>query len=395
MGSFITNIFLLASVHGFLLAALLFFKKKNRNANRVLSFAIFILALDLLFVYSTITEFYKTFPSTFGINFAFPFIYGPIFYLYTKIVTGNETHFRAKHLLHFIPFVLAHLYVSPFYLLSAQGKLAQIEIYLNEIQYDLVFIGFLKAVHGIIYTSFSLGLIHRFDKNLRESLSNIDKIKLNWLRFLITGTLIVWIVVALTILIPVFVDPSLNIYDSIIYFFISIFIYAVGYGALNQPEVFNYHDEKIKLADAKEETESTGTAKYIKSSLTEVDIERIKTELIDIVEGKKLYLKSDLTLSQLAEELKASNHNLSEVINTSFNKNFYDFINFYRVEEFKQRIKKPEYDNYSLLAVAFDSGFSSKTSFNSIFKKYTNTTPSEYKRQMKLQFVLDAENRHG
>lgn len=389
MSDIITNIFLLAAVQGFLLAALLFFKERNRNANRVLSVAIFILALDLLSVYSTITEFYKTYPSLFGINFAFPFIYGPIFYLYTKIVTGNETHFKTKHLLHFIPFVFAHFYVSSFYFLSEQEKLAQIEIYLNEIQYDLLLIGFLKAVHGIIYTSFSLRLIHRFDKNLRESFSNIDKIKLNWLRFLIAGTMIVWFVVALTILIPVFVDPSVNIYDSIIYFFISIFIYAIGYGALNQPEVFNYHDEKMELPET--ETESAGT-KYVKSSLSEEDIERIKTGLIEMMERKKLYMKSDLTLSQLADELNASNHNLSEVINTSFNKNFYDFINFYRVEEFKERIKKPEYENYSLLAVAFDSGFSSKTSFNSIFKKYTNTTPSEYKRQMKLQFVLDSEN---
>ncbi|MEW6194971.1 MAG: helix-turn-helix domain-containing protein [Bacteroidota bacterium] len=390
MSDIITNIFLLAAVQGFLLAALLFFKKRNRNANRVLSFAIFILALDLLSVYSTITEFYKTFPSTFGINFAFPFIYGPIFYLYTKIVTGNETHFKTKHLLHFIPFVLAHLYVSSFYFLSEQGKLAQIEIYLTVLQYDLLVIGFLKAVHGIIYTSLSLGLIHRFDRNLREAFSNIDKIKLNWLRFLIAGTMVVWFVVALTILIPIFVDPSLNIYDNIIYFFVSIFIYAIGYGALNQPEVFNYHNEKIKAEET--ETGLSETTKYVKSSLSEEDIERIKTGLIDIMEKKKLYLKSDLTLSQLAGELNASNHNLSEVINTSFNKNFYDFVNYYRVEEFKERIKKPECENYSLLAVAFDSGFSSKTSFNSIFKKYTNTTPSEYKRQMKLQLVLDAED---
>ena len=100
-----------------------------------------------------------------------------------------------------------------------------------------------------------------------------------------------------------------------------------------------------------------------------------------LAENKKAFLNSELTIDQLALEIGVSKHNLSETINSAFQKNFYDFVNSYRVEDFKQRIKNPEFANYSLIAVAFESGFSSKSSFNTIFKKYTGTTPSEYRKQ--------------
>jgi AraC-like DNA-binding protein len=100
------------------------------------------------------------------------------------------------------------------------------------------------------------------------------------------------------------------------------------------------------------------------------------------METEKPYLNQNLTLQKLSEQLKTSSHNLSEVINTRMNQSYYDFINQYRVEEFKTRLKDPESERYNLLSIAFDSGFQSKGTFNSIFKKSTGMTPSEYKSSM-------------
>jgi AraC-like DNA-binding protein len=81
--------------------------------------------------------------------------------------------------------------------------------------------------------------------------------------------------------------------------------------------------------------------------------------------------------------MKISNHNLSEVINSRLNLSYYDFINSHRVEEFKNRIADPENEKYNMLSIAFDSGFKSKGTFNSIFKKLTGMTPSEYKSSVR------------
>ncbi|NOY60505.1 MAG: helix-turn-helix transcriptional regulator, partial [Calditrichaeota bacterium] len=94
---------------------------------------------------------------------------------------------------------------------------------------------------------------------------------------------------------------------------------------------------------------------------------------------QKPYLISDLTLPQLANMLHISAHNLSEILNTYMQKNFFDFINHYRVEEVKNKLSDPKTQHLNILAIAFDAGFNSKTSFNTIFKKYTGQTPSQFR----------------
>jgi len=375
MPQIIVNIIQLAIVQGILLSLLLYLKKENRHANRVLSVAILILSLDILCIYLSQMRIYEKYPFLFGFNVGYPFIYGPIFYIYTLLVTRREGKFKPKLLLHFIPFVVVYLYASPFYLLSHDEKLLKINEYMTQLQWDMEIISIFKPIHGILYTWLSLRIITEFSERLKISFSNIDKKKLDWLKFLIMSTMIVWVVVAIVILAGLILGSHDILFNVIIYFFISIFIYAIGYGALNHAEALNQTELEIDAI------QDQIRDKYEKSNLRDEDIIRLKDELLEIMRTKKLFLKNDLTLGNLADELGITNHNLSEVISKAFNKNFYDLINTYRVEEFKELVKNPDYSHYSLLAVAFESGFSSKSSFNTIFKKFTETTPSEYRKQ--------------
>ncbi|WP_281979263.1 helix-turn-helix domain-containing protein [Tenacibaculum mesophilum] len=96
---------------------------------------------------------------------------------------------------------------------------------------------------------------------------------------------------------------------------------------------------------------------------------------------KHLYLDNNINLASLAEEMQITSHQLSYVINNGFNQNFYQFINSYRIEKAKKLLMDKSSEKLSILGIAFESGFSSKTAFNTTFKKLTNQTPSEFKKQ--------------
>ena len=85
-----------------------------------------------------------------------------------------------------------------------------------------------------------------------------------------------------------------------------------------------------------------------------------------------------LSLKEVADELRIPINQLSHIINGQIGKNFFDFVNSYRVEEFKSRASQPDYQNYTLISIAYDSGFNSKATFNRVFKNYTGQTPSDF-----------------
>jgi len=131
-----------------------------------------------------------------------------------------------------------------------------------------------------------------------------------------------------------------------------------------------------------QEKETPRRPKYAGSSMQKEDIEYYTTVLNRFMEEHKPYLNPELTLHQLSEATEIPVQNLSQVINEVFENNFFNFINRYRVEDFKKRVPDPQYENYSILGIAFESGFNSKTSFNRIFKNATGQTPSDYKKSI-------------
>jgi len=117
-----------------------------------------------------------------------------------------------------------------------------------------------------------------------------------------------------------------------------------------------------------------------KSMVSDSEKRSIISALEVFMEENKLYLNADLSLYDLAQRLNVSRHTLTYVLNNEVGKNFFQYINEYRVEEVKQRLKDPRYDDSTVLEIAFDSGFNSKSSFNSLFKQYCSTTPTQYRK---------------
>ena len=109
-------------------------------------------------------------------------------------------------------------------------------------------------------------------------------------------------------------------------------------------------------------------------SISKKDVEKVR----HLMEEEKAYLNPELNLSDLAKEAYMSRAKLSEVINSGFNKNFNDFVNMYRVEAFKGMLQENKHETLSLLGLAFECGFNSKATFNRVFKKLTDFSPSQY-----------------
>lgn len=169
---------------------------------------------------------------------------------------------------------------------------------------------------------------------------------------------------------------NLDFFDVVDILFLSM-IYFISYKAFSQPQMFQDIEKLLPKPEP--------VIRYASSKLSEDKLSEIQSRLKELMRNEKIYLKGDLNIQEMADLLKVSRQYLTQVINEKMECNFNDYINAFRVDEFKQRSKNTEYKNYTLLALALDSGFNSKTSFNTIFKKHTGMTPSQYRKTIEGQ----------
>jgi AraC-like DNA-binding protein len=163
-----------------------------------------------------------------------------------------------------------------------------------------------------------------------------------------------------------------------------LFYCYLGYNGLFQSKIFIPElNNEYKVDFKKEENQSNLVVKESQIFSSE-DTSAIKNKLRDLMIKEKLYKNAKLTLRDLAIQMEMSNSTLSSFINTQLNTNFQNFINSFRIEEFKEKIKNREQDKYTLLSIATSCGFNSKPTFNRVFKQFEGCTPSEYVKRHKL-----------
>jgi len=169
--------------------------------------------------------------------------------------------------------------------------------------------------------------------------------------------------------IPIFIEGSGKTMDIINLCFLMFLGYAISYVIINEPKALQLANEKVGLG---------GFKKYDKSKLTRLEAEKNGRILNKIMEEKQPYLDSEFNLPQLSALSNISSHIVSETLNGLIGQSFNDYVNNYRVEEFKKLATKEEFKHYTILALAFEAGFKSKATFNATFKKLTGETPSQF-----------------
>ena len=372
-------IFLLGAFQAFFFGVLLIDRGENRLPPKLLLLFFSIIGFVLIEQYLLQSNIIFEYPHLLGLSYTLPIILGPILFFYTQsLVNENNAISLRNFLLHEIPFLLITTFlIYDFYLLSPQEKLiyykketqehTSVFIYIAEF-----FINFSIPVYSIV----SLLLLKKHLKHIKQSYSNIKNIDLHWLKIVLFCMVFVsFVSVLMGLLSDYFKFISYEDGDNLMYIILTVIIYFLGYYGIKQKPILSnaYRISQI-------ESTPSLKPKYATSSLKDVEKEKLMKRLTKFMENEKPYLNENLNLKELANKLETTSNILSQIINEKFNKNFYEFINGYRINEVKSLLSDPKYSHYSLLGIAFECGFNSKSTFNSVFKQFTGKTPSEFKK---------------
>jgi AraC-like DNA-binding protein len=355
---------LLGVAQALLLALALFtIQRGNRTANRMLAVFAVTISVGICATVLSNTRYFLVYPHLSRINHPFDFLTGPLLFLYISALTRKSFVFGKKTLLHFVPAVAVALYLTPFYLQSGAYKLSQLpSVNWYHVRSALVITQFL------IYLVLIVGMLVRYSRQARNQRTPAEKAVLFQVRFLVISFLALWVLGILRFIIDLRYPAYMTQTVLILPLAVTGILYALAYLGLRTPERLIAMDQ---LPPEK---------KYERSTLTPERSEKYLRKLQHAMEPEKVYTDGNLTLQKLAAKLSIPVQHLSQVVNEQLNQNILDLINTHRVEEAKRRLLDPSRKHLSILAVAEEVGFNSKSSFNAVFKKHAGVTPSEFRK---------------
>ncbi|MCT4643872.1 MAG: AraC family transcriptional regulator [Carboxylicivirga sp.] len=363
-------------VLSFFLAILLFSKKDKSLSDNILSIWLATIGIHLTGYYLHYNGYWELYPHLIGLTAPIPFLYGPFLYLYLVHSIQNSGKLRLKEYIHFAPVIISYLYMSPFFFLYTVEDKVRVDKGLIDdysVFSSLLLIGFIISGLGYSIVSFRKLIIRK--RLIKDNFSYQNRINLNWLRNSVIGIGFVFLTVTIVSILREVVGLEFTFNADILFYSIIVaFVFYIGYFGIRQKDLFSNSNVTGKdLINVESEYKKSG----LKTGVAELKHQ----ELLELMNNEKPYLNPKLTLNDLSKQVGMSSNNLSQLINQYEKVNFYDFVNKYRVEEFIKRAANNK--EFNLLAHALDSGFNSKSSFNSVFKKLKEETPSHFLAKMK------------
>ena len=340
----------------------------NRTANRFLALALVTMILWMARVLAIDVNLQSYVRHWDWLPTQFLLALGPLIYFYVLKITKPEHKFKWKDLLHFCPLVLEQavlmLEINESNRTGADTYATSVFQQLNPVLQLLIFVSL------ITYLYKSHRLIENFYRRLQPVMMDRSRLEFRWLRRLLGATAVLWILWITYAAVDYFGYSNqlgVHVYYPFYIFFVAIIIWTAAAAFLKpQAALLVQPAPTIKASPSNELRQK---AARLKRMLSE----------------NRYYEDPELSLGALAEKLDWSPHELSRIINTIFKKSFNDFINDYRIEEVIAKMQNPAYKKFTLLGIAFDSGFNSKTTFSRAFRRITGTTPGEYSNDLKKE----------
>jgi len=373
--SFLNTIILLGAIQGFIISSLLFFSKKNKQANRLLSALILLMSLASFNLYANYVNWFNSNL----LKFIFDLIplviimpFGPLLYFYIQSSLDKDFKLTKKLRFHFYP-VIIDLVPQLTALVYITGLLCGIfknhpQPWGNFIDRYNVYADIPRWMSVSYYVWMSAKYLSSFKQKHHDALNGQTN-NFKWLQQFIrvfTAFQVIWFLYLVPYTIPRYTDIMLNTFDWYpLYIPLAVIIYWLG----------------IKgYIVSQTETNLIKKAQPVNSNLSAETIVQIIASLKKSMTDDKLFLNPNLNLNILSEHTSIPQKTISFILNQNLNKSFSEFVNEYRIEAFKEKILQPETDNLTIAGIAVECGFSSQATFQRIFKQSTGVSPSEFRR---------------
>ena len=294
------------------------------------------------------------------------FVIAPTFYLSVQYFIRPHQKLKKTDALHLLPFFFYITFLAGVAVFFPKNTILISPQFWGD--FISVAITLLLFSQIVVYLLLSLKIIHIHQKNVQLYSANVEGIDLSWLQWLIYGVFFMVLLWIFQILFPEVPD-----FASVGYF---LAVYYLAYFTLNQKEIYPFTEKETH--NVLEIIEDTGekSGKVVLPSDLVIEM----TKLNELMRKEKPYLDNELSLPKLSAQLQTRRHQVSYLLNKGFNENFYDYVNRHRVEESKKLLMDKKLKHLSLVGIAFEAGFNSKTAFNTAFKKFTGKTPSEFRK---------------
>lgn len=376
-------------LQGILLAALIYFHpRSDKSVNIFLAFYILgtSLIMSLPFLMKTLG-----WQNSFFIQ-PLPLLTGPLLYLYLR--SFKEKLGWKKWVPHLLWFFL-FFFVAWWNISMLKSKYPDSEelptAALN--QPSIIIVQYVRFAQQILYYLLARKTLLTYQRSIRQLFSETSRIDLKWAKFLINGFL--FLVCFFMVIFPL-MRRYPDEFSILLFLNMAIatpYIYLAFYKGILQPTVWQLRpemkkeimEEEIQEAEKIDVVKNELTfSKTAKPGLSNEKISELKAKITSLMMEEKLYQETELTLQQLAGKLNVPAYQVSQTLNEGMKKNFYDLVNGYRVEEAKRLLLDSKNRNFTILSVGFEAGFNSKTTFNTVFKKFTGLTPTEYRDKNKM-----------
>lgn len=318
-------------------------------------------------------------PISVNVSIAYPIC----LFLYTKYITKKHSKFNRKDLFHLIPLLIGISIVSVFYSPEITN-LNEFALHYSNLVLPRTIVGWFFDVCLWGYSIAALIGVYRYKKQISHLYSfKSNRINLIWLQFVIISFLIFYhfIIIVSAFQINTALIEHIELFRSGT---LLGFLYILSFGGLRQQQLIS-EDEEINL-NTIATLQKSADKQYLKSSLKDEQAEEYLKQLIDFMNTSGIWKDNELSIAKVADQSGISRHYVTQILNQYLQKNFNTFVNEYRIEYAKKLMNSEKYRNWSIVAIAYESGFNSKATFNSFFKKYTSMTPTEYKNQVTAEY---------